>query len=285
MLTYEILAGDAEAHEKLTARLFWKLRAETTYNDAGNVKEFADATARNLVTRARAENGARYVNDEQVDLNHEAFTFLLDEQTTEQAKLIGLARRLADESQAQYEATAATLQDVAVERWSLIGSYNIANVTVTGSLSGEAEEDVDYELDKENGRLRVIQAGGITAGEDLTVTFDSPALNFEKYETQYTSVFRVDVVIEEHNAFSRTWLRRRTGSGYLNVTEFPNQTGEFGTYRVKFTPDSPMTVLKRPEAQTLPSATASVEGAGRSSSSSSGDDRSASSLSTSSSSS
>lgn len=285
MLTNEILAGDAEAHEKLTARLLWKLRADTTYNDAGNVREFTDATARNLVTRARAENGARYVNDEQVDMNHEAFTFLLDEQTSEQAKLIHLANRMSDESQAQVEATTATLQDVAVERWSMIGSYNIGNVTVTGSLSGEAEEDVDYELDKENGRLRVIQGGGITAGEDLTVTFDSPAISFEKYETQYKSTFRVDVVIEEHNAFSRTWLRRRTGSGYLNVTEFPSHTGEFGSYRLKFTPDSPMTILKRPEAQTLPSYTTTAEGAGKSSSSSSGDDHSASSLSTSSSSS
>lgn len=268
----QIVLSHPEAHEKLTARFFWKLRSESGYNDAGNVREYADATTRSLVTRARASNGARHVNDEQVDVNHESWTFLLDESVPEQYKLLRLAQQLDDEAQAAAEAGTATITDATLGRWHEIGVYNIANVAVEGSLSGELTEGTDYELDKENGRLRLIPAaesGGATDGDTLTVTFDNPAITFEKYETQDAPLFYCDVIFEEHNQFSKLWLRRLSGYGFLNVTEFPNQTGEFGTYRVKFTPANPMTVLKRPEAQSLTTLTETAEAAGLSSSSSS----------------
>lgn len=265
----QIVLSHPEAHEKLTARFFWKFRSESGYNDAGNVREYADATTRSLVTRARAADGARHVNDEQVDLNHESYTFLLDESVPEQYKLLKLARQLTDEQQAATEQATATLSNVRNGKWHSIGAYNIANVSVNGSVAGACDEGTDYELDTFNGRLRVIPDASIADGETLTVTFDEPGIEFEKYETQDTALFYIDAILEEHNQFHKMFLRRLTGPGYLNVVEFPNQTGEFGTYRVKFTPSAPLTVLKRPEAQTLPEHAETDEAAGRSSSSSS----------------
>jgi hypothetical protein len=154
---------------------------------------------------------------------------------------------------------------------------------VTGAASGAADEGVDYELDKEAGRLLVLSSGGITAGEDLTVTFDEPGIVFEKFETQYEATLYGDFIFEEYNQYSRVWLRRAAFTGYLNVTEFPNQTGEFGTYRVKVTPSGPVTYLKRPEATTLPShvqndeVPAASSSSSSSNSSSSGDSSSSSS--------
>lgn len=248
----KIVLGHPEAHEKLTARLFWKRKGESGYNDAGNVRDYVDATTRSLVTRATARNGARFVNDEQADVVHEAFTFLLDEHDAAQEILLRLARQLTDQAQAAVEGTAATLEDVVNGKWYPIGAYNIANVAVTGSVGGLLEEGTDYELDKESGRLRVIPDAGVANGEDLTVTFDEPGIDFEKFETQYNPLFYCDVILEEHNQYSRTWLRRAQFSAYLNITEFPSQTGEFGTFRVKVTPSGAITWLKRPEAQTLP---------------------------------
>jgi hypothetical protein len=249
----DIVIGHPEAHEKLTAKLFWKRVGESGYNDAGNVRDYVDATTRSLVTRARAADGARHVNDEQVDVNHEAYTFLLDERDPAQEILLKLARQLTDQQQADTEGATATLEDVVQGKWYAIGAYNIVNVAVTASLSGTQEEDVDFELDRENGRLRVIPDAGISDGEDLTVTFDEPGINFEKYESQYAPLFYCDLIIEEHNQYHRMWLRRMSFTGYLNITEFPSQTGEFGTFRAKVTPSGPVTVLKRPEGQTLPS--------------------------------
>lgn len=269
MLDNPIVLSHPEAREKLTARLFWKRRGESGYNDAGNVRDYVDATTRNLVTRAVARDGARFVNDEQADLTHEAYTFLLDERDPAHELLLKLARQLTDEQQAAVEGATATISNAKAGKWFAIGAYNISNVTVSGSVAGLCDEGTDYELDKENGRLRVIPAAGIADGETLTVTFDEPGMDFEKYESQYNPLFYCDVIIEEHNQYHRMWLRRASFTAYLNVTEFPSQTGEFGTYRVKVTPSGPTTWSKRGEAQTLPSVTASDEGPARSSSSSS----------------
>lgn len=258
-----------EAIEKITARLFWRLNGESGYNDAGNVREYADATTRSLVTRARSVDGHREVNAEMTDVNHEAYTFLLDESVPEQYKLLKLARQLDDEEQASAEGSTATLTSVRPGKWHDIGVYNIQNVSVSGSLAGPCDEGTDYEINKENGRLRVIEDGSIASGETLTVTFDCPAIDFEKFETQDTSLFYGDFIIEEHTPHHKMWLRRLTGSGYLNITEFPNHTGEIGAYRMKLTPSGAVTVLKRPEAQTLPELTETTEAAGQSSSSSS----------------
>ena len=256
-----------EAVEKLTARLFWKLTSEAGYLDSGNVREYADATARSLVTRARSASGARHVNGEQTDVNHEAYTFLLDEQVPEQEKLIKLARTETDQTQAAVEAASATVENVSAGRWFDVGAWNIANVFVSGSLAGALEEGTDYEMDAKNGRIKVMIGGSVSDGETLHLTFDQPSMTLEKRTTQQSSLFYCDIILEEFNQYSKMWLRRLIFKGYLNVTEFPAQSGEFATYRVKATPAGPVTILKRAEASSLTAPTETPEAAGMSSSS------------------
>lgn len=267
-MTNEIGIGHVEAHEKLTARLYWKRTTDTGYNDAGNVREFVDATTATTVTRARAEDGARYVNDEQSDLIHEGYTFLLDEHSPEQEVLLRKARELSDRTQAAVEGTTATISDAVQNKWYPIGAYGIANVAVAGSLSGSLVEGTDYEIDTEDGMIRILD-GGISDGEDVTLTFDQPSITFQRFETQYDALFFCDAIIELHNQYSKRWLKRAAFQGYLNITEWPTQTGEFGTYRVKLTPSAAVTWEKRTKAANLTSAPEVSEAAGMSSSSSS----------------
>ena len=208
-----IVLGHPEAHEKLTARLFWKRTTDYGYNDAGNCKDYVDATTRSLVTRARAADGARHVNDEQADVNHEAYTFLLDERDANQEVLLKQSLRQSDQAQTANEGVTASITNTRSGKWFTVGAYNIANVAVTSNLSGAQEEGVDYELDKENGRIRIIPNAGIGDGETLTLTFDEPAVTMQKFQTQYNPLFYCDVVIEEHNQFSRMWLRRLSFRG------------------------------------------------------------------------
>lgn len=262
-----IVINSPEAREKLTARLSWKLTSDSGYIDAGNVRDYADATTRSLVTRARSAQGARHVNDEQTDLNHEAYTFTLDERVPEQEKLIKLARDLDDQVQNSTEGATATIQNVAQGRWFDIGAYNINNVTVSGNVGGLLDEGTDYDLDLPNGRLYVKPSAGIANGETLVVTFDQPGFSLEKRETQYSPLFYCDLAIEEFNQYHRMWLRRKVFRGYVNCIEFPVQSGEFSSYKVKVTPAGPVTVLKRPDFQSVPDAP-DDDGAARSSSSS-----------------
>jgi len=264
----KIVLAHPEAHEKLTGRLFYKRTTESGYVDAGNVKEYVNATTRTLVTRTRATKGSRHVNDEQVDVNHEAFTFLLDEREAESEKLLSVAKANSDSSQAATEGATATITNVTVGRWYPVGVYNLANVGVTSSLAGDLVEGTDYELDSENGRIKVLSGGHVGNGESLVLTFDQPSITFESFETQYDPLFYCDVIIEEYNQFNGLFLRKHTGRGYINVTEFPTQSGEFGTFRVKFTPSGPMTTLKRPTSETTNTHAETAEAAGLSSSSS-----------------
>lgn len=264
-----IVIGHQEAHEKLTARIFWRRNGTSGYNDAGNVKEYANATSRSLVTRARADNGGRHVNDEQADLNHESYTFLLDELDASQQALLFAGQQQSNQSQLNSEGATAALTDVQLGKWYPIGAYGIANVVANASSSGQLDEGTDYELDTENGRIHFLRDATLSNGETVTLTFDQPALELEKFETQSQLLTYCDVIVEEHNQFSGMFLRRWTATGFLNVVEFPQQTGEFGSYRVKFTPNAPITVLKREEAASLPTQVETTEPAGRSSSSSS----------------
>lgn len=248
----KITLGLPEAHEKLTGRIFYKRRKEKGYIDAGNVLEFADASTQSLVTRVSTRQGARYVNDEQGDIRHDAWTFLLDERDEEQEKLLRLAGAFSTVQQAGVEGASATLEDVVAGRWFMIGAYNIANVFVTASDSGPQEEGVDYILDRSNGRLQVVPDAGISDGEDLTVTFDEPQINFRSVTSQQNPLFYCDFIVEEANQYDPMSLRRMAFYGYMNMLEFPSQTGEFGKYRVKITPASAVTILKRPTAETLP---------------------------------
>lgn len=257
-----------EAHEKLTARMFWKRTSESGYNDAGNIREYADASTRSLVTRATSQDGFRQVNDEQVDVNHQAWTFLLDERDPANEKLLSIGKSLTDETQSFSEGATATITSAKQGKWHAIGAYNIANVAVSGATSGALVEGTDYNVDTNNGRVFFIEDAGLSDGDTVTVTFDRPALTIEKFQSQDNPLFYCDFILEEFNQHSKMWLRRHTFKGYLNVTEFPNQTGEFGTFRVKVTASAAVTTQKRAEGQTLSEATETTEAAGMSSSSS-----------------
>lgn len=215
--------------------MYWKLPGASGYNDAGNVREYVDSTTRALVTRTRSKQGTKHVDDEQTDLDHASFTFLLDEHYSEQRKLLKLAADQSAQVQSVSEGQSASVDAVSRGMWFEIGSYNVANIAVTGSLSGARDEGSDYQVDKQNGRIYIEAAGGIQNGEDLNITFDRPGMSLERQQTQQSPLFMCDVIIEEHNQFSKTWLRQHEFRGFLNVVEFPQHTGEFGIYRIKAT--------------------------------------------------
>jgi len=271
-----IRIGTPEAHEKLTARLFWKLSGESGYNDSGLVREYINASTRSLVTRSKSERGAKHVTTEQCDVNHEAYSFLLDERTSNQNRLIQLALVRPDSEQSEGEAVTSVIEGVTQGAWHDIGIFNLSNAAVTASVSGSLEEGIDYDVDSVNGRIFVNPGSRAGNGESLIVTADVPSVGMENIQTQQMPCFYCDIIIEEYNQFHKMWLRRKTFKAYLNVTEFPSQTGEFGTYRVKATAASSVIIQKRPEAP-IPSPSRGV--AGESSSSSSESSSSASSTS------
>lgn len=277
MSVNRITLGHPEAHEKLTARLYWRVVGSSGYVDAGNVKEYADSSTRSLVTRSRSENGARTVNDEQANICHEAYTFVLDERVPEQEQLISLARVDSNRAQLTAEGETATIENVTPGCWYDVGAFNLANIQAAGSLAGLLEEGDDYDLDLQNGRIFIKTEGQVSTGEDIDLTFDKPGMSLQQHTSQARPLFYCDLIIEEYNQFARMWLRRLALKAYLNVTEFPSHSGEMAAYKVKATAAGPVEVLKRPAAP-LPTATGSGEfsssSSSRSSNSSSGSSQS-----------
>lgn len=263
-----ITINHPEAHEKLTGRLFWReVGSVKGYNDAGNVLEYTDASSRTLVVRHRSQQGARFTNDEQTDVAHDAWSMVLDENVAEQSRLIRLVRSTSEQRQRAVEAASATLEEVQADRWFDIGAFLIANWQVSG-LAGILTEGDDYQIDAKNGRLQVVAGGSVVNGESLTITFDEPALRQQKQTGQTKPAFRCEVVLEETNQHNPMFLRRHTFTAMLNMQEFAAQTGEFGKYKLKVTPTTQVLTTKRNEALTLPEYTGDGPPAESSSSSS-----------------
>lgn len=258
-----------EAHEKLTARLFYKQVTARGYVDAGNVKEYADATSRSLVTRVETRRGTRHVDAEVVDTNHEAWTFLLDEHNKEQEQLLRLARSESTQVQPQAEGQTAAIESVEVDRWFEIGSYNVANLRVTASRHGPCEEGEDYEVDRKAGRIKVLDTGSVGDGEDLILSFDRPEVTFERSTSKQQPLFYCDFIVEEYNQFSGLFLRRHKFRGYLNASEFPTQSGDFAGYRVRVTARGAVVTDKRMTSDTVEDFSGATGVAGESSSESS----------------
>lgn len=243
----KITAGTIEAHEKLTARVYFKPSGESGHIDLGNVLDYKVANERQTRNRMSAANGFRVVDDEQVDTVHDKFEFTLDEHDELNIRLLMLGTKGSDTVNAAVTAPTgtATLADVVKGRSYFVGRTNLNTVVVKKALV-TLVAGTDYTLDAITGKITILESGStLSDGDDLDVTFGAAASSFQNFTGPNNPLFAGDIRIEEFNQFSKAPLRVVTFAGVLNVTAYPEQTGEFGKYTVRATPTGTVSVLRR----------------------------------------
>ncbi|HNU53245.1 MAG TPA: hypothetical protein PKJ98_20325 [Verrucomicrobiota bacterium] len=244
-----ITLGHIEAHEKLTARVLFKPHGETSYVDLGNVKEYSEAHERSPVTRVVAEAGYRRTNDEQTDVVTYAWEFTLDEFDANLLKIKDLSAQgtTAQQAAATAPAGTATITSIVCERWYPIGKVGL-NTVVAKIATVTLTEGTDYDVDLDAGLIRFHDTDNVDAGDNVDLTFGNVAVDFETFTGLETPTFRGDVMILETNQFSKIPLKTTTFTGVLRATEFPTQSGEFGTWKVRATATTKPAIKRRSAA-------------------------------------
>ena len=243
----KITIGHIQAHEKLTARVFFKPSGEVGHIDLGNVQDYKHIPERQYRTRMSASGGFRYVDDEQVDTVHDKYEFTLDEMDSFNVQLLHLAAIGTETDDAAVTAPAgtATLTDVLKDRAYFIGRTGLNTVVVKKALT-TLVLGTDYTLNAATGMITVLGSSvTVSDGDDLDVTFGASAQKWQNFTARQTPMFAGELRIEETSQHETQPLRITTFNGVLTVTAWPEQTGEFGKYTVRATPTSAPAIKRR----------------------------------------
>lgn len=249
-MSNKIELNDPEAHEKLTAKVFIQLFGETGYRSLGNIVSYTHAQSRELRTRAESRDGARYVNDEQADVIHDAYEFTLDERNEFLERMINCARTSAAANQAAAVAATVSFSGVTPGLSYFIGKVGLSDVSVEVSAV-TMTAGTDYTIDLNTGELVILEGGSISSGDDVDVTYTCADRGFIQMTGLDQAFFGGDIRFQEVNQRTREPLRLITGQANLNVTAFPEQGGEFGEYTVRLTWTNQPTITKRNESTAL----------------------------------
>jgi len=245
-----ITLGHIEAHEKLTAKVYFRPSGQTGYVSLGNIKEYNEAHEFTAVTRVIAEHGFRRTSDEQVDVTTYAWEFTLDEFDANLVKLLTLGSQGSTVQQAAATAPAgtATLTSIKTNRWYSVGKVGldtlVAKIGVTTLTEG-----TDYDVDLDAGMIYLHSTAQVTDGANVALTFGNDAVDFEVFTPMNDlGQLRGDFILSEFNQHSKSPLKTSTFTGTLRPTEFPAQTGEFATWKLRVMAATKPTVQKRSAA-------------------------------------
>ncbi len=247
-----ILIGDTEAHEKLTARVYFLRDGDPAYCDLGNVKEYNEAHEYAAVTRVVAEKGYRRTSDEQLDVVTAAWEFTLDELDAPLIRALKLGTQGANVEQAAAPApTGSTgILNCARDVWYNLGAFGVSEVVAKIPGVGEGEfftlPTAAYVLDTGAGKIKFVN--DLVVGVSVTLTYGKPAVTFEAFTGLDSPQTQGFAQIFEYNQFSEIPLRVTECRATLRATEFPTQSGEFGTYKLRLTALSKPVIKRRGRA-------------------------------------
>lgn len=261
MASTAITLGHVEAHEKLTARLYFKPDTDSNggvadvnfsgYYDLGNVLDYKFTPERTYRTRMRTLPGARIVNDEEVDTVHDRWEFTLDESDRLTQELLTLGQNTSGVTQDEATAPAGTYSIAKANKdcWYWVGKTALNTVVVKKNVTA-LTLNTDYTVDADAGLIRLLPgASGFTNGDTLAVTFGCPARFWQTWDNHLKLRWEGSILIHESNQHSKEVLRSTSFRGVIMATAFPEQTGEFGKFVLRATPLEAPTALRRYSAR------------------------------------
>lgn len=241
-----ITLGNTEAHEKLTARVYFTRDGESQAFELGNIKEYNEAHEYAAVTRVVAEKGYRRTNDEQIDVVTAAWEFTLDELDADLIRAVRLGTRESDATQASGAGSMGILAAVR-DKWYSMSAYGVSAVVVTIPMEDPTPDVTvpagSYVVDAGAGKIKFVT--DLVVGLAVTVAYTKPAVTFETFTGLDTPSTQGYAQIFEYNQFSETPLRITECRACLRATEFPTQAGEIGTYKLRLTALSKPTIKRR----------------------------------------
>jgi hypothetical protein len=243
MSNYPIVLGHTEAHERLTARVYYDPDG-SGYLSLGNIVEYRYTPTRNTIERKISEKGWVRVEDELVVDVKEAWECVLDEEDADTARFLRLATPAATVTQSAASAGIGLVSNVKQGRYYDIGLRRLSNVTVKVGASTKTE-GTDYILDRDAGILYIVPGGSIADNSTVEVTSDVPEVKHQVWTGLRQVRFGGPVMIHEFNQHDPAPLREIRFTGVIIATAFPEHTGEIGRWTVRITARTVPTIRKR----------------------------------------
>ncbi len=231
----EIQHSNIQVQEKLTARLYYNTDGGVGLIDAGSVADYKDVSERNTVQAMVSEDGFRRVIDEQVDVVKHAWEFTLSQRDPYNEKLLAIASRAADVTQAAVTAPTGTKQITSVTQGMSydIGARNLNTVVVKVS----AATKTGYTLHAGSGFLTITVGGDIATGDTIDITYGCAEQKTNLYTADDMPLVRGTIRLLEFNQHrtSKVPLRDITFTGTIHIISRPEQTGEYGKFACRAT--------------------------------------------------
>lgn len=238
--------GHIQGHEKTTAKLYFQPNSTGGYYEVGNILECKYTPEQQTVTRMVARDGARFVNDEQVNTRHDRWEVTGDDMNSKVQELLLVGTANTDVDQALQAAPAGTAQFTGVTKGLtyFLGRYNVDTVVVKVGATAKTVT-TDYVVDAVHGSLIIPSTSTILSTDTVDVTFGSAAQKFNSWTGQNQVLFQGAIRLLEFNQFSKAPLNTISFTGVLNGTAWPEQTGEFARFTLRATPTGAVTKLRR----------------------------------------
>lgn len=174
-------------------KLLFKPDGAGGFRDLGNCPNFAISVATEKKEHFSSRSGLQLKDSEVVVRQTATASFTLDEPNIENLKDFVMSNAITDISQ-----TSGSVTDQSVtgyhDLWIDLGKKSISNVVVTDS-SGTTTyiEGTDYEVDTEEGLLKVLSSGSITDGEALLVDYSYAAVTIKRADAATATTLKGDL--------------------------------------------------------------------------------------------
>lgn len=238
--------GHIQAHEKLTARLYFTPTGDAGAYDLGNVVDYKEAHEREYKKRHTSEKGYRRHSDTEVDTILSGWDIVLDESDVlnNNLKALGTTGSATSASAVTAPSGTASFTSVELGRWYFLGKTTVNTVVVSVSASTKTL-NTDYELDADLGAIKILSTGSIAADATVDVTFGCAADYHENITADDTVRFYGAVRLVEYNQHEATPLRTTTCNACIYVTNYPEQGGEFAKWTLRVVATSKPVITKR----------------------------------------
>ena len=211
--------GTIGAKRISTGRLYFKPTGSAYELDLGNVVKWKRNDKTETVDHMASKNGVRIVDATTVHTLGFGYLFTLDEysdQVVAALQKAGVSVPIAATTVNAVSSGTASVASAVIGATYSVGAINLATLTV--SVGGTAKvSGVDYLADLGAGRFTVLQGGGISAADALSVTYTAPQYKkkvvtsatlptllgtFAFYETDQIS----SIVRAEHTFSGSAWI-------------------------------------------------------------------------------
>lgn len=220
--------GDIKNRRQTTCKVWLKRTGDTTFTDLGDVGKYSQPDERQYADIKQARKGFRQTTGKLLGSVGLMWKFTLNEQLMEVQRLLGLATKGADTTQASATGQSETFNAVVLGATYFLAKLDVTSVVVTVSAVTKTL-GVDYDIEPGSSALTILKGGSIAAGANVVVAYNCNAVTLENYTALKDLRVTGTLKVAEYDSFGEAPRLLSTFACQLWVSSPGENTGEAPT--------------------------------------------------------